>query len=81
MYPAEPLSLLKAVAEILLLESQQLSNHLTQKVVYGAKDYAWPLLRTMFVSVLSTEDWQVMMDHVIFNPPSWLYFFLCAFLL
>lgn len=65
-YPSVPCLLLETVHRILQLEKPDLVQHMA-KLGFEVKDYAWPLLRTMFTRVLESEDWQRLLDHLFFN--------------
>lgn len=44
------------------------------------QDYAYPLLTSLFSEVLRTEEWMVLFDHLVSNPPSFLHFVVIAYL-
>ncbi|KAK7505709.1 hypothetical protein BaRGS_00002980 [Batillaria attramentaria] len=41
--------------------------------------YAWPLLETVFSEVLTREEWLILWDHVISNPPGFLLMLTAAY--
>lgn len=50
----------------MLLENPDLVGHF-ERLGYTARQYAWPLLRSMFIKVLEVEEWLRLLDHVIYN--------------
>ena len=41
--------------------------------------YAWPLLETVFSEVLTRDEWLMLWDHVVSNPPSFLLMLTAAY--
>ena len=56
---------------------------LTSCVIRGGSGvfqlYAWPLLETVFSEVLTRDEWLMLWDHVVSNPPSFLLMLTAAY--
>jgi hypothetical protein len=46
----------------------------------GAAGAAWLLLQTAFTDVLAKGDWLKLWDHLLTNPPSFIYYAAAAYL-
>ncbi|RKP18781.1 hypothetical protein ROZALSC1DRAFT_22894, partial [Rozella allomycis CSF55] len=42
--------------------------------------YAWPILQTFFASHFSSDEWAVLMDHIISEDPSFIYYLTVAYI-
>jgi len=64
-YPHAPVFVLSRIESSLTEMDPMLLAHL-EKHHITAQEYAWPMLRSMFSEVLSTDEWLAFWDHVIF---------------
>ena len=78
-WPSPPLQALGAVDRVLFAQDPALSKAL-HLAGASSKEYAWPLLRTMFSEVLDHASWVRLMDHVLVSPPERILLFIAAFL-
>ena len=63
------------------LEKPQIIQHL-DKLGFGAKHYAWPLMKSMFSSgVLLSEEWTRLIDHILFYKPEFLNYFTASYII
>ena len=81
-HPAEPVQLLHSIQDILNTEDPKLTSHLN-RLGFQAKEYAWPILRTLFSNNFESKDWLRVFDHVFLQQkaPSYLNYLLIAFVL
>ncbi|KAL8615313.1 hypothetical protein ACOMHN_038052 [Nucella lapillus] len=77
-FPNPPINVLGMVENVLGHHDRYLLQHF---VTYGVTSqlYAWSLLETVFSEVLTREEWLMMWDHVVSNPPSFLLLLTAAY--
>lgn len=77
-FPLPPVNILGMIENILLEHNPILLSHFTKYDV-TSKEYAWPLLQTVFSEVLTAKDWLILWDHILTNEPSFFLFAAVAF--
>ncbi|PVD20370.1 hypothetical protein C0Q70_18524 [Pomacea canaliculata] len=77
-FPNPPINLLAMVENILAYHDRHLLQHFVTYSV-TAQVYAWPLLETVFSEVLTREEWLVLWDNIVSNPPAFLIMLTAAY--
>ncbi len=79
-FPHPPVDYLAMVQAVLRAHDPILVQTMVDDWRVSVTEYAWPLLRSLFTSVLHGPEWLKMMDHAVFAPPCWMVFFTAAYL-
>ena len=79
-FPHPPLSVLAMIETLLAHHDAALLEHLV-KCDVTAQTYVWPLLQTLFSEVLTKNEWQIVMDNILANHPSFLLFCVLSYLI
>ncbi|KAJ3058129.1 TBC1 domain member 31, partial [Podochytrium sp. JEL0797] len=79
-YPNPPIESLGVLEDLLAFHDPTLLSHFTLHHI-TSQTYAWGLLQTLFTEILSKSSWLHLFDHLVTNPPAFLYYVLCAYLI
>lgn len=79
-WPKPGVLVLNVIEQLICDNDSPLLAHLMRLKV-TAEEYAWSLLVNAFSRVVSNEDWLVLWDHILSNPPAFLPCVAAAFIL
>jgi hypothetical protein len=79
-YPNPPIELLDIVTQLLSFHDPELFSHLSRSKA-TAQVYGWTLMQSLFSELFSKKDWLMVWDHLVSNPPSFMYHFMVAYLM
>lgn len=79
-YPNPPLECLEITSQLLQFHDPQLFDHFARCKVTGQL-YAWTLMQSLFSELFSKKEWMMVWDHLVSNPPSFMYHFITAYLI
>lgn len=65
-FPQPPVPVLASIELMLRRTDRELASHLTA-LSMGALSYGWPLLRSAFSEVLTTDGWLLLFDRILAN--------------
>lgn len=77
-HPLPPCNYLAMCENVLQVRDKQLSKFYCAMDVQP-KDYAWPLLTSGFAEVLEEQQWLVLWDNILTNPPYFIIFVVVAY--
>lgn len=79
-YPNPPIELLEMQTSLVIHHDPELGLHL-QKSKIGNHVYGWTMMQSLFSELFSKPDWMVVWDHLVSNPPSFMYSFTTAYII
>jgi Rab-GTPase-TBC domain len=79
-YPNPPVEALEIVSSMLEYHDPQLFSHF-ERCEVSSQIYAWDFMKSLFSESFSKQDWLKVWDHLVANPPSFLYHFMIAYLI
>ncbi|KAJ3407502.1 TBC1 domain member 31 [Chytriomyces hyalinus] len=79
-YPNPPIECLAIIEDLLKLHDPQLLSHFVHLQI-TSQVYAWPLLQTLLTEILSKSEWLRVWDHLVTNPPAFLYYIVASYLI
>ncbi|KAJ3209747.1 TBC1 domain member 31 [Dinochytrium kinnereticum] len=78
-FPNPPLECLDVIEDLMEYHDSELLAHFVKHKV-TSQVYGWTCMSTLFAEIFSQADWLKVWDHMITNPPSFLYYFVVAYL-
>lgn len=79
-YPNPPVETLDIVNRLLNFHDPQLLRHFRACKI-SAQVYCWTIMKSAFSELFSKKDWLTVWDHLITNCPSFMYYFVVAYLI
>jgi hypothetical protein len=82
-FPSDPVHLLKTSVEVVIAKESIVLYKNFVRHGFGVTQYAWPMLKNVFSTVLPKDDWLKLIDHLLTysDKPELLLFFTAAYLL
>ncbi|KAJ3008178.1 TBC1 domain member 31, partial [Thoreauomyces humboldtii] len=78
-YPNPPIEILDMIEGLLEYHDKELLDHFVEQNV-TSQTYAWTMMRSLFSSIFNRTDWLTLWDHLLTNPPWFMYVVVVAFL-
>ncbi|KAJ8324283.1 hypothetical protein O5D80_007475 [Batrachochytrium dendrobatidis] len=78
-YPNPPIDCLDMVEELLGFHDPELLSHFVQHNV-TSQTYCWIMMQSLFSELFSNPDWLKLWDHLLTQPPSFMYCFIVAYI-
>lgn len=78
-FPNAPVTVMNYAASLLQISDNQLLEHFVS-IGLSPEIYVWSLFKSVFTEVFSTDMWLKAFDHIFSMPPSFLFYFICAYL-
>ncbi|KAI9331207.1 rab-GTPase-TBC domain-containing protein [Obelidium mucronatum] len=79
-YPNPPIECLGVLEDLLAYHDPELLSHFTRHKI-TSQVYGWGLMQTLFTEIVSKSDWLKVWDHMVTNPPAYMYYFIVAYLI
>ncbi|KAI8607774.1 hypothetical protein BC830DRAFT_1157806 [Chytriomyces sp. MP71] len=79
-YPNPPIECLGVLEDLIAYHDPPLLSHFKRQKI-TSQVYGWGLLQTLLTEILSQRDWLKVWDHLVTNPPAFLYYFIAAYIL
>ncbi|KAI8915528.1 hypothetical protein BC831DRAFT_432109 [Entophlyctis helioformis] len=79
-YPNPPIDCLDMLEDMLGYHDPELLAHFVQEKV-TSQIYAWSMMQSFFSDLFSRSDWLKLWDHLLSQPPSFMYHFILAYIL
>ncbi|RKO82738.1 hypothetical protein BDK51DRAFT_30230, partial [Blyttiomyces helicus] len=78
-FPNAPIEALDVLEDLLAYHDSELLNHFMQHKV-TSQIYGWLPMQTLLSELFSKPDWLRVWDHLVSNPPSFMYILLVAYI-
>ncbi|KAJ3108872.1 TBC1 domain member 31 [Phlyctochytrium planicorne] len=78
-FPNPPFECLDVLENLLYHHDSELLSHFVKHKV-TSQIYGWFSMSTLFAEIFSETDWLKVWDHLVTNPPSFVYYFVLAYL-
>ncbi|KAJ3027429.1 UNVERIFIED_CONTAM: TBC1 domain member 31 [Siphonaria sp. JEL0065] len=79
-YPNPPIECLGVLEDLLAYHDPELLAHFTRHKI-TSQVYGWGLMQSFFTEIVSKSDWLKVWDHMVTNPPAYMYYFITSYLL
>nr|KAJ3421654.1 TBC1 domain member 31 [Polyrhizophydium stewartii] len=79
-YPNPPIDCLDMTEDMIAYHDPELLAHFVKYKV-TSQVYAWSMMKTLFTEQFSRPDWLRLWDHLLTQPPSFMYHFVVAYIL
>ncbi|KAJ3385682.1 TBC1 domain member 31 [Entophlyctis sp. JEL0112] len=79
-YPNPPIECLGVLENLLAYHDAELISHFINNKI-TSQVYGWAMMQSLFTEITSKSDWLKSWDHFVTNPPAFMYYFMCAYLM
>ncbi|TPX59801.1 hypothetical protein PhCBS80983_g02246 [Powellomyces hirtus] len=78
-HPNPPIECLACVEDLLEFHDKELLDHFLRHKI-TSQMYAWTMMQPLFSSIFHKDDWLTLWDHLLTNPPWFMYLFVVSYL-